>query len=38
MFRSRLREEKKEKHQNNTQIPKEREAEIELRAFLNREF
>jgi len=38
MFRSRLREEKKEKQQNNTQIPKEREAEIELRAFLNREF
>ena len=38
MFRSRLREEKKEKQQNSNQIPKEREAEIELKAFLNREF
>ena len=38
MFRSRLREEKKEKQQNSNQIPKEREAEMELKAFLNREF
>lgn len=38
MFRSRLCEEKKEKQQNSNQIPKEREAEIELKVFLNREF
>ena len=38
MFRSRLREEKKEMQQNSNHIPKEREAEIELKAFLNREF
>ena len=38
MFRSRLLEEKKEMQQNSNHIPKEREAEIELKAFLNREF
>ena len=38
MFRSRLREEKKKMQQNSNHIPKEREAEIELKAFLNREF